>query len=310
MRKPRALRRGDRVAVVSPASPFAREEFDKGMAELRRLGFEPVYDESVFERSVFTSGPPEARAAAFVRAWSDPAVAALIAVRGGYGSVQMLPVLETWEPCHTPKLFIAYSDNTTLLSWLTVQHRIAALHGPMLEGRLSRGADGYDEPSFLSLAMGRGEGLELQPEGLEVVRSGEASGPLYGGTMTQLLASFGTRFAFDPPDGAILFLEDVNERPYKIDRMLMQLRLGGVLARVRAIVFGEMRGCDEASGEVRARDVIAAALADFPGPVLFGFPSGHTTGPCWTLPLGVRVRVNAGPGASVIVEESPVDQSR
>ena len=94
VKKPRALKSGDRIAVVSPASPFALQEFQQGVAELRRLGFEPVYDESVFERSMFTSGPPEARAAAFVRAWSEPSVAALIAVRGGYGSVQLLPVFD------------------------------------------------------------------------------------------------------------------------------------------------------------------------------------------------------------------------
>ena len=87
----------------------------------------------------------------------------------------------------------------------------------------------------------------------------------------------------------MLFLEDVNERPYRIDRMLTQLRLSGVLARARALVFGEMRGCDEPGGDVTARDVDRAAhCADFAGPVLFGFPSGHTTGPCWTLPLGVQ----------------------
>jgi muramoyltetrapeptide carboxypeptidase len=307
MRKPRALTPGDRVAIVSPASPFARDEFERGARELRRLGFEPVWDESVFERSLFTSGPPESRAAAFVRAWSDPSVAALIAVRGGYGSVQLLPVLDTWEPHHHPKLFIGYSDNTTLLSWLTTRHGIPALHGPMLEGRLARGADGYDECSFLALATGRGAGLALRPPGLEALKPGRVDGPLYGGTMTQLAASLGTRYAFDPPEGAILFLEDVNERPYKLDRLLMQLRLSGVLARARALVFGEMRGCDEPDGGLTARAVVTAALADFPGPVLFGFPSGHTTGPCWTVPLGVRVRVDAGAQPSLIVEESPVE---
>jgi muramoyltetrapeptide carboxypeptidase len=125
--------------------------------------------------------------------------------------------------------------------------------------------------------------------------------------MTQLAASLGTPFSFDPPEGCILFLEDVNERPYKIDRLLMQLRLSGILARAGAVVFGEMRGCDEVGGELTARDVIAAAMADFPGPMLIGFPSGHTTGPCWTLPLGTSVRVNAGPRPSLIVEESPVE---
>ena len=306
MRKPRALRPGDRIAVVSPASPFKRDEFEKGIAEIARLGFEPVYDETVFDEGLFTSGAAEVRAAAFVRGWSDPSVAALIAVRGGYGSVQLLPVLAGWEPQRTPKLFIAYSDNTSLLSWLTTRRGVAALHGVMLEGRLSRRAEGYDERSFTTLLLGRGAGLEMRPEGLETLRPGDASGPLFGGTMTQLAASLGTPFAFDPPDGSILFLEDVNERPYKMDRLLVQLRLSGVLARARALVFGEMRGCDEPAG-VTARDVIRAAIADFSGPVLFGFPSGHTTGPSWSLPLGTAVRVNAAPQPSLIVEESPVE---
>jgi muramoyltetrapeptide carboxypeptidase len=307
VKKPRALKSGDRIAVVSPASPFAVQEFEQGIAELRRLGFDPVYDESVFERSVFTSGPAEARAAAFVRAWSEPSVAALIAVRGGYGSVQLLPELATWEPERTPKMFIAYSDNTSLLSWLTTKRGIAALHGPMLEGRLAGGPGNYDEVSFMRLLQGDGAGFEMRPEGLDTLKAGEAAGPLFGGTMTQLAASLGTPFAFDPPPGSILFFEDVNERPYKIDRLLVQLRLSGILARARALVFGEMRGCDEPNGEVTARGVIATATADFPGPVLIGFPSGHTTGPCWTLPLGTSVRVKGGPHPALIVEESPVE---
>jgi muramoyltetrapeptide carboxypeptidase len=307
MRKPRALVQGDRIAMVSPASPFAREEFDRGAAELRRLGFEPVHDETVFERSLFTSGPAEVRAAAFVRAWSDPSVAALIAVRGGYGSVHLLPVLQGWEPAHTPKLFIAYSDNTSLLTWLTCHQDVCALHGPMIEGRLAAGPAQYDEDSFLRLLQGRGAGLELRPTGLVSLREGAARGPLFGGTLTQLCASLGTPFAFAPPDGCVLFLEDVNERPYRIDRLLTQLRLAGVLGRARALVFGEMRGCEEAGGTLTAREVISSFAADFRGPVLFGFPSGHTSGPCWSLPLGVAVQVRGGADPAVVLEESPVE---
>jgi len=304
--KPRALQPGDRIAIVSPASPFSREEFDKGIQELRRLGFDPVYHDSVFDRSRFTSGPPELRAAAFVRAWSDPTVAAVMAVRGGYGSVQLLPELDGWTPQHSPKLFIAYSDNTSLLSWLTCQHGITALHGPMLEGRLAKGSEGYDERSFMSLIRGEGTGLELRPDGLTVLHEGEAHGPLYGGTMTQLAASLGTPYAFNPPEGSVLFLEDVNERPYRIDRLLTQLRLAGILGRAAALVFGEMRGCDEPGGQPSIRDVLRELTDNCDGPVLFGFPSGHTTGPCWSLPLGVRVHVNTSPHPSLVVEESPV----
>jgi muramoyltetrapeptide carboxypeptidase len=139
-----------------------------------------------------------------------------------------------------------------------------------------------------------------------VLRPGQAHGPLYGGTIVPLVASLGTPFAFDPPEGCVLFLEDVNERPYKIDRMLTQLRLSGILGRARALIFGEMRGCDEPGGTPTAREVIARMTLGFPGPVLFGFPSGHTSGPCWTLPLGVDVRVETTPRPLVVVEESAV----
>ena len=306
MIKPPALKPGDRIAIVSPASPFDRVEFERGVAEIRRLGYEPVHDESVFETAMFTSGSADVRAAAFKRAWSDPAVAALVAVRGGYGSVQLLPMFDAWRPQQTPKLFIGYSDNTSLLSWLTCQCGITALHGPMIENQLARGAEGYDETSLLRLVQGKGAGFDLQPDGLSVIKTGQVAGPLFGGTLTQLAGSLGTRYAFNPPDGSILFIEDVNERPYRIDRMMTQLRLGGVLARAHGLVFGEMRGCEEPAGAPSVRDVIDALTSDFAGPVLFGFPSGHTTGPSWTLPLGVRVRVETTPRPLIRVEESPV----
>jgi len=226
-------------------------------------------------------------------------------VRGGYGSVQILPLLDAELIRTTPKLFVGYSDNTSLLSWLTCHCGIAALHGPMIEGRLAKGAEGYDRDSMLAF-MQDGAGRLLAPDGLAVIRGGEAAGPLFGGTLTQLVASLGTPYAFDPPSGCILFLEDVNERPYKLDRMLTQLRLAGILPRARALVFGEMRGCDESAGQPCALDVIRTFAQDVPGPVVTGFPSGHTTGPCWTLPLGVRVRLVTAPRPSVIVEESPV----
>ena len=306
MLKPAAAAPGARIAIVSPASPFSREEFDRGVEQLRRLGYEPVYDDDVFARSgTYLSGSAELRAAAFARAWMDPSVSALIAVRGGYGSVQILPLLDAELIRRHPKIFIGYSDNTSILTWLTCRCGITALHGPMLEGRLAKGAEGADMESLLAF-MQDGAGRTLAPDGVAVVRPGEAAGSLYGGTLTQLAASLGTPFAFDPPAGAVLFFEDVNERPYKIDRLLTQLRLAGILSRARALVFGEMRGCDESGGETTALDVIRTFSHDFPGPVITGFPSGHTTRPCWTLPLGVRVRVVTAPRPAIVVEESPV----
>ena len=112
------------------------------------LGFEPVYEDSVFARQGYVAGSAETRAAAFRQAWDDPAVAALIAVRGGYGSVHLLPLLDREAVARQPKAFIGYSDNTSILTWLTLQCGIVSFHGPMIEGRLARGAEGYDRDTF------------------------------------------------------------------------------------------------------------------------------------------------------------------
>src|SRR5215218_5938635 len=140
MRKPRALRAGDRIAVVAPASPFARDQFDAGVAELQALGFEPTFADTVFERRGFIAGTPATRAAAWLQAWADPSVAAIVAARGGYGSVQMLPILAGADlGVGPPKAFIGFSDNTSLLAWLTTRLGIVTIHGPMLEARFARG---------------------------------------------------------------------------------------------------------------------------------------------------------------------------
>jgi muramoyltetrapeptide carboxypeptidase len=306
MLKPRALRPGDRVALVAPASPFERDEFDRGIAEIEALGFEPAYDERVFARRGYTAGDADLRAAAFMDAWCDPSVAALIAVRGGYGSVQLLPLLPPDVIRASPKLFVGYSDTTSLLTFLTQRCGIVAVHGPMIERRLAGGPESYDRRTFLACLTEAEPMGELSPAGLMALRDGEAVGPLTGGTLTQLVASLGTPYAFDPPHGAVLFLEDVGERPYRIDRMVTQLRLAGIFERVRAIVWGQMPGCDEPDGMPSAREVVAELCQRFHGPVLFGFPSGHATTPAMTLPFGVSVRVIAGQRTMMLVEEAAV----
>src|SRR5688572_25333331 len=228
MLKPRMLRPGDRIAVVAPASSFARESFDAGVAELRRLGYEPVYDDSVHARARYTAGDAAVRADAFRRAWADDRIAALIAVRGGYGSVQMLPLLDAAAIRRRPKAFIGYSDNTSLLAWLTGHCGIVSFHGPMLEGRLAKGESAYDRDSFTRVMTAAAPAGAMIHSQLEALRSGEAEGMLVGGTLTQLLASLGTPYAFDPPAGHVLFVDEVAERPYRIDRMLTQLRLSGI----------------------------------------------------------------------------------
>jgi muramoyltetrapeptide carboxypeptidase len=246
------------------------------------------------------------RAAAIKAAWRDPSIAGLIGVRGGFGSVQVLPLLDRDAFRRSPKVFIGYSDLTSLLAFLTTSCGVVAFHGPMIAGRLSAGGGKYDRQSFLD-AVSRREPLgELAPDGLESICGGEADGVLLGGTVTQLLGSLGTPFAFAPPSGYVLFFDEVGERPYRLDRMVTQLRQAGLLDRAAAVIVGELPGCAEPAGQPTARGVIADVLGDFPGPVVIGFPSGHTSGPSLTLPLGVRCRVIAGPRPRIVIEEAAV----
>jgi muramoyltetrapeptide carboxypeptidase len=302
--KPRRLQPGARVALVAPASPFKRDEFEAGVKELSALGYEAVYDERVFAQKRFVAGEPAIRAAALHDAWRDPSIAALIAVRGGYGSAQLLPLLDARAMREAAKIFIGYSDNTALLVFHLL-HRVVCFHGPMVERRLGAGESGYDRDSLVRAISQAQPVGELTPATLEVLRPGEASGLLIGGTLTQLTASLGTPWAFDPPAGCVLFFEDVGERPYRIDRMLTQLTQAGVLSRAAAIVFGELPACDEPGDEHAIRDVLREFTAGFSGPVLFGFPSGHTTGATWTLPFGVTATVKTAP-AALIIEDAAV----
>ena len=305
MRKPRPLVPGDRVAIVAPASPFDRDRFDQGVAEIERFGLVPVVSEGVFARRGYVAGDAQSRAAALTDAWRDPSIAAIMGARGGYGSAQLLPFLDPDIVRDAAKPFIGHSDLTSLLVYLTTVCGTVCFHGPMILN-LSRGEAGYDRDSFRRCLMTRAPVGELTAEDLDTLRVGEASGPLLGGTLTLLAASLGTPYAFAPPSGYVLLLDETGERPYRIDRMLTQLVASGVLARATAVVCGEFPECDEPTNGSTARDVVVELLEAFPGPVLFGFPTGHTAGPALTVPLGVEVRVVGGRRPRFVVSESAV----
>jgi len=306
--KIRPVRPGATVALVAPASPFARAEFDRGVFELERLGFKTTWDDRVFETDGFVAGTPALRAASLRDALMRTDVDAIMSVRGGYGSVQILPLIDSSAWTSRRTAFIGYSDVTSLHTVINQAAGLVSIHGPMLDGRLSRGPESYDPTSLLTSLLDHEVGDVFAP-GVTVLRDGDdVVGPVFGGTLTQLVGSLGTPYAFDPPAGHILFLDEVGERPYRIDRMLTQLKFAGVLARAAAIVCNEMPRCDEPGGSPTARDTVQAALAGFPGPVLFGVPSGHATCESVTLPFGVQTRVIAGRRPRVVIEESAASE--
>ena len=305
MRRLRQLKAGHAVALVAPASSCSPEEIAAGVSELSRIGLRATYDQSIFDKRRFTAGTSEVRAAAINSALADPDISGLIAIRGGYGSAHLLPLLDTNLLREARKPLIGYSDITALLN-LYVRSGLTAIHGPMIDRRFSKGPSAYHEDSFRRVVMAPEPAGEMRPNGLEALHPGTATGILAGGTLTQLMASMGTAWAFEPPHNFILFLEDVNERPYRIHRMLVQASQAGIFQKASGIVFGEFPGCDEPGGDPKIKDVLRDFTKGFRGPVLFGFPSGHTIGATWTLPFGVKVEITGG-AACVRILESAVE---
>ena len=280
--RPAALRPGDRIAVVAPASPCAEEAVRRGALDLESQGFEVTVDDRVWAQAGgYLAGDAALRAAHLQEAFADPAIAA------------------------SPKVFVGYSDITAVHTWLQQRCGLVSFHGPMLEGRFADRAR-YDRDSFVRAVSITEPMGALVPPGLEIWRDGEASGVLVGGTITQLAASLGTPFAFDPPPGCVLFFDEVNERPYRLDRLLTQLVQAGIIGRASAIVFNELPGCDEPGGEVRGADAVRRVLDGFAGPMLAGFPSGHTPGATMTLPFGVHATVVARGRPALVIEEAAV----
>jgi muramoyltetrapeptide carboxypeptidase len=301
--KIRPVRPGSRVAIVAPASGVAAADLEAAAAELKRVGLDAIWDERIFERSRFTAGPARVRALALMAAFDREDVDAVIAARGGYGSVEVLPLLAVDRIRQRRTAFVGYSDVTSIHSVLNTRTSLVSVHGAMVERRLAAGPSAYDPASFMASLSAEPLGI-VSPETLEVLQPGEAAGPIVGGTLTQILASFETPFAFAPPDGHVLLVDEVGERPYRLHRMLVQMRFSGRLAKAAAIVFGQLPACDEPGGAVTAKDAIRDALDGFRGPVLFGFPTGHSTTPLVSLPLGVHVRVQAGVSPALVFEEA------
>jgi muramoyltetrapeptide carboxypeptidase len=285
-KRPEALRRGDTVGIIAPASGFSRTEFELGCATLERLGYRPFYLPSIFERDSYFAGSPERRLHELHEMFRRPDVKAVLCARGGYGSNYLLPKLDVGLVRANPKIFAGCSDVTALLTYLCDNAGLVTFHGPMVAGDLAR-AGGFDEANWLGVLSGDNATLIGGPEIVPLVQ-GNAEGTLYGGCLSILCACLGTTYEVRT-DNTILFLEDRAERPYRIDRMLMQLKLAGKFEGVRGIVFGEMVDCAERG--VSLHDVILRVVGDLGVPVAFGLKSGHVSGGALTLPLGVHAKL-------------------
>ena len=288
--KPESLLPGDTVAVIAPASQIKRDLLLAGVQGLKELGYRTAYSEEILSEDLYFAGTIERRIHEFHQAFSDPNVKAVFCARGGYGTNYLLPHLDLKLIRNNPKIFLGYSDVTTLLTYLHDQLGLITFHGPMVTKDFAN-ANGIDKNSFDSALTGNSGWRVSQTPVLKALRKGSAEGKLYGGCLSMLAASLGTLYEIRTDD-TILFLEDIATKPYQIDRMLMQLKYAGKFERVRAIVFGEMVDCVQAPDQsYTLEEVIMRALSDFSFPVAFGLRSGHVSTGNITLPLGVRAQL-------------------
>jgi muramoyltetrapeptide carboxypeptidase len=293
--KPPALQRGDKVGIVAPASNIKRDALDAGCVGLRQAGYEPFYLDSILDRDLYFAGSVERRARELEEMFVRDDVRAIVCARGGYGTNYLLPALDIEKIVAHPKIFVGYSDVTSLLTWFADRAGFVTFHGPMAAKDFAL-PDGVDLESWTSAVSGEAAWEIGSGSGAKALVAGEVEGILYGGCLSMLVAALGTPYDIHTA-GTILFLEDIAAKPFQIDRMLMQLKLAGKLRDVRGIVFGEMMDCRQsADQDYTLEEVVLRVVGDLGIPVAFGMRSGHVSRANITLPIGVHARLSVGDG--------------
>lgn len=309
--RPPALRSGDTIGIVAPAGAVDRAEFAAGEARLRELGFNLVYSDGIFQRDMYFAGNVQRRVDELHEMFGAPDVKAILCARGGYGTNHLLPHLDFDLIAGHPKILCGYSDVTTLTTVFLQRTGLVGFHGPMLAKDFSK-PDGLHIESFFSASSGTQSWSinSTDTSLLQPLRPGTAGGRLYGGCLSLLVASLGTPYEIETED-TILFLEDLGEWPYRIDRMLMHLKYAGKLDDVRGIIFGEMKDCGPPAGaDYTLQQVITSVLDDMNIPIAFGLRSGHVSAGNITLPIGVRARLTVDDAVQLdILESATVPQA-
>lgn len=287
--KPPALRPGDRVGIIAPASNIDAEHLKAGIATLERMGYLPEYELDILDEDVYFAGSLERRIREFHHMYERDEIKAVLCARGGYGANYLLPHLRIDLIQAHQKIFIGYSDVTCLLTYLQDAIGMVTFHGPMVTKDFAI-VDGIHENSWQYAVSGT---REWEVNAGEALAPGQTEGVLYGGCLSMIVSSLGTPYEA-LTEGKLLFLEDIAAKPYQIDRMLMQLKLAGKFKEVKGIVFGEMLNCVQSPDQpYTLQEMILRIVEDLNVPIAYGLKSGHVSSGNVTLPFGLRARLSA-----------------
>ncbi|HIJ89620.1 MAG: LD-carboxypeptidase [Desulfobulbaceae bacterium] len=289
------LKKGDTIGIVAPAGPVRNEgDFAAGLKLLTDLGFKTRYQSDILRHNGYLAGTDHERLAELHDLWRDPEVKAILAVRGGYGCLRLLPDLDFALIRRQPKMLIGFSDLTVLLSAIQQKTGLITFHGPMLT-TLAR-SDRESQEGFFDLLTGRSR-TEIKIKGLEILKGGQASGRLLPGNLTSLVHLLGTPFEPDWQD-TILVLEDIGEAPYRIDRLLSHLAAAGRLSRIAGLILGDFDQCGDIE-LIWQRSL--ELLSDRQIPIWANFPMGHGSRN-QILPLGAEARLDSTAGRLILPE--------
>jgi muramoyltetrapeptide carboxypeptidase len=285
------LRKGSRVAVVSPASYARRELVEAGIDHLRAFGYEPVLMPHALSRGpLYYAGTAEERVADLHAAFADQSIDGILCTRGGWGSAELLPLLNAELVRANPKVFVGYSDHTSLNSWFWNECSLPTFYAPMVAADWSR-SDGVDAVTWNAALEGSGTWNVGPADGIRTLGEGKAEGRLLGGCLSILCEALGTPWALNMQEPTLLFLEDIGTKPYKWDRYLQHLIFAGAMKNVRGIVLGDMSANVERAELPLLEAACLHALRNFEGPISIGLNCGHVDRANRSLPLGAWVKM-------------------
>jgi len=296
--KPKRLKKGDLIGLVSPASTIADpSRIDRGVNYLERLGYRVIVGKNVLRSHGYLAGTDEERVADLHAMFSNKDVRAIFCIRGGYGTPRLLSYISYSLIRKNPKIFVGYSDITALQMAIWKKCRLVTYHGPMLGVDLADPLDSYTEELFWQVLTSpkRAGNVVQAEEPIEILREGKGSGIFLGGNLALMTAIFGT--AYQPSfEDALLYIEDLGEEPYRVDRMLTQVRHAGVFTQCRAVLGGKFTDCgpkDPSKPTLTLGRVFEEVAESLTVPYIANLPFGHESRKM-TIPLGIRGRVDTG----------------
>ena len=306
MIKPKGLSLGDTIGIIAPASPTTKEKIQLVHDKIIELGFKVKIGKSCYEKYGYLSGRDNIRADDINEMFKDKGVDGIICLRGGYGTPRILDLIDYNIIRHNPKIFVGYSDITALQIALTQISGLVTYHGPMAASDIIGDFNNLSKESLFNTIMNKNSSYEIKnPEAQDIItiNGGIAEGSIIGGNLSLIVDTIGTPYEIDVKD-KILFIEEIGEQPYNIDRMFNQLRLSGKLEEANGIILGDFNNCEakDPKNSLSLEEVINDQIKPIGKPTIYNLQSGHCN-PMITIPFGVKVRLDGDKKRLIVMED-------